>query len=118
MKKSDFYFDKLQKKAKIQPITGGEIDAYRVWKNYKKYGDFVCNDIYKSSAEDFIKALREAGIDSFIYTDSSSGLMEGIHILYKLGCKIIGTEVVNLGELQSDEIIKKRGIRISIKKNN
>lgn len=42
--------------------------------------------LWNDEVEDFVKTLREAGVETFAYTDISTGLLETIHRFLDAGC--------------------------------
>ena len=75
------------------PFTSGACKAYRAWADSVRFeldemelADFL----WDSEVEDFIAALREAGIGSFVVTGKSTSLMENIHALAANGCTMTG----------------------------
>ena len=72
------------------PFSSGANKAYRAW--HYSQGDEVVMDDFCWTAErhDFIDALRQAGIRSFVVTNQSTSLMEDIHGYIAEGCRLEG----------------------------
>lgn len=101
--KTKEYFDKIRetveawelagKKEKF-PYSQGTIKAYNM---YEDCSEDCSPDIYilkdflwENEVEDFVRAIKEAEITQFVYTNQSTALMENIHQLSKYGVSISG----------------------------
>lgn len=98
-------------------MTRGELKAYHAWYWRKDKGfmtdELVMDDFcWDYEVADFIKALREAGIESFIVTNSSSGLMENIHGYVREGARMAGLCEVDKRNLWRTERVQ--GIRFEL----
>lgn len=82
-----------------------------------KSSEFEVNDLpFEGTEEDFLKALRTAGVEEIIVTANSTDLLRSLHALSRLGCTMIGLTTTAraenyLGEAD-DELIE--GIRIRL----
>ena len=73
------------------PLTNGELEAVRAWNPEAE--TFVEDDhLWTKDIHDFIACLREAGIETFLFTDKSTALMESIHEFAKEGVRLEGPE--------------------------
>ena len=93
------YFEKIReaveawelegKKGKF-PCSSGTAKAYNMYED--SYPDvYVLKDfLWENEVEDFVKAVKEAGITQFVYTNQSTALMENIHQLAEYGITIAG----------------------------
>lgn len=75
------------------PFKQGTCKAYRAWassisrrENELEMDDFLWN----KEVADFLKALRSAGIETFVYTNQSTALMENLHAFVEQGCTMTG----------------------------
>lgn len=72
------------------PLSSGANKAYRAWR-YTDGDELIMDDFcWDRERHDFIDALRQAGIQSFVVTNQSTGLMEDIHGYIAEGCKMEG----------------------------
>ena len=82
-------YDEL--KAMTCPLTDGEMTATRFWAH--SADTMVVNDhLWLKDIHDFVTCLREAGVDTFLFTDQSTALMETIHEFAKEGLTLNGPE--------------------------
>ena len=102
------YFEEIIKAE--QKLSHGAM--YAVWA-YQNTRDKGLNDFYVSelpwengTAEDFVKTLREAKIEEFITTDSSTALLRTLHELDKYGCKVAGLTTINIKVWRENEELK------------
>ena len=73
------------------PLTNGEIEAVRAWNPDAE--TLVANDhLWTKDIHDFVACLREAGVETFLFTDQSTALMESIHEFAKEGARLEGPE--------------------------
>lgn len=80
-----------EKKEMTYPVEAGACKAYRAWsQSVENEKDEVEMDdfLWDREVKDFVEAMREAGIESFIYTNSSTALMENMHRLTDEGCRM------------------------------
>ena len=72
------------------PFTAGANKAYRAWK-YSEGNEVEMTDFcWQAEYADFIDTLRKAGIQSFVVSNQSTGLMEDIHGYTAQGCTLEG----------------------------
>lgn len=104
-------------KEKIElPFYSGECKAYKAFKQsiLRNEDELVVNDfIYISEVNSFIYTLRKAGINTFVYTNSATNLMENIHEFVKYGCTILEPCTITRQEVYAEdvELIEIMGIR-------
>ena len=82
-----------EKEKMTYPVPQGACKAYRAWKQtVEKEEDEVAMDdfLWDREVADFIDALRQAGMTSFIYTNQSTAMMENLHAFEAEGCKMEG----------------------------
>lgn len=75
------------------PIPMGVQKAYRAYQDSveKEYVEVVMTEfLWDTEVEDFINALKKSEIESFIYTNSSSAVMDNIHAFVANGCEMGG----------------------------
>ena len=70
--------------------------------------------LWKAEVKDFVTALRNAGIKSFVVTDHSTGLMDMLHQLSENGCTIEGLATIKRAETPYEDAEMVNGIRISM----
>ena len=57
----------------------------------RKSSEFECNDLpWTTNMVDFVKALREAGLETIVVTETSTALLENLHKLAAQGCTVEG----------------------------
>ena len=79
-----------EKEAYKFPFSSGENKAYYAWK-YSESEEVEMNDFcWDKEVHDFINTFRKAGIKTFIYTNTSSAVMENLHWFVKEGCEMLG----------------------------
>jgi predicted peroxiredoxin len=95
------------------PYTAGQVKAYRAWEHSTENNldTIELNDfLWEKEVEDFARTLKEAGISEFIYTCTSTALMDNIHDLEANGWKMTGlTEFAKKNHWGDEEIT--RGLR-------
>ena len=99
-------------KAIEMPYSQGAWKAYRAW---MASGETLQMDdfLWDREVEDFSNALKAAGITEFIYTNTSTALMDNIHDLVTLGWKLTGPEVIEKEDRWGDRE-SLRGLRFSL----
>ena len=102
------------------PISEGACKAFRAFRmsNEHNSSEFEMEDfLWEREVEDFIDALRKAGITTFAYTNQSTAVMENIHAFAKAGCTLTGLCTVKRQERRwgDDEITEYPGIRFEIR---
>ena len=97
----------------IYPITQGACKAYRAFLNTLDHNEdeIEMDDfLWEREVKDFVKALKEAGFKSFIYTNQSTAVMENLHDFVKAGCTMTGLTTIKrterrFGEDREEEIL-------------
>lgn len=97
--KTKEYFEKIRetveawelagKKEKF-PYSQGTIKAYNMYDDCHPDIYILKDFLWESEIEDFVRAIKEAGITQFVYTNQSTSLMMNIHQLSKYGVSISG----------------------------
>ncbi|MBP3805267.1 MAG: hypothetical protein J6I76_15515 [Oribacterium sp.] len=105
-----------EKKEMTYPVPQGACKAYRAWsQSLEREADEVEMDdfLWDREVKDFVEALRGAEITSFIYTNTSTALMDNIHQLTEEGCEMTGLVKVERKNLwrEPEEI---NGIRFTV----
>ena len=80
-----------EKEAHKFPFSSGENKAYRAWASSLQRGqsEMEMDDfLFDTEVADFIGTLKKAGIDSFVYTNTSTAVMENIHAFAKNGYRL------------------------------
>lgn len=106
-------------KSLTYPVPQGACKAYRAFQStIEKEEDEVFMDdfLWDREVADFIEALRKAGIESFIYTNQSTAMMENLHGFEAEGCKMEGLAKITrterrFGENREEQIL---GVRFSL----
>lgn len=88
--KTQAYFEAMGERIEQgEKFTEGQLEAYWTWfysRNREEIvedGHLWCRDVH-----DFIQTMREAGVESFVTTDQSTGLMGNLHGFVDEGCII------------------------------
>ena len=86
----DAWYAEKKRLEEANPLSGGIGKAYRSWywgtTDELELSDFLWN----KEVEDYVDTLRKAGIHSFVYSNSSTAVMENIHQLVAAGCTLEG----------------------------
>lgn len=80
-----------EKEAHKFPFTQGESKAYRAWAESlaRKQTEMEMSDfLFDTEVADFIDTLKKAGIKSFVYTNTSTAVMENIHAFAAEGFRL------------------------------
>lgn len=101
------------------PYTQGACKAFRAWEASVERGEdeLEMDDfLWEGEVEDFVAALREAGIQTIVVTNRSTALMENVHWLTAAGWRMEGpctiTRLENRwGEKEGTEVM---GIRFTL----
>ena len=101
------------------PIEQGTCKAYRAWETSinRKEDELEMDEfLWEAEVQDFVEALRSAGIKSFVYTNQSTAVMENLHQFAAAGCTMLGLCTITRqenrwGEEKAVEVI---GIRFSL----
>lgn len=97
------------------PYDEGTMKAFRAWYHQEDNGfeteTLVFPDfLWDKEVPGFIRALKKAGINEFIYTCTSTALMDNIHDLEEGGFMMTGlAEIKNTSRWTTDEFT--RGLR-------
>ena len=114
-KKIDAFFIEMRKQAENgQQFPSGANKAFWAWANRdRNCEDFLIEvSLWEREIHDFISKLREAGVKSFIFSDTSTALMYNIHGFVAEGCKMMGLATFERKRFYETEIIQ--GIRFNI----
>ena len=98
------------------PYSNGEMKAYWAY-DRTETEEFELNDFcWEREVSDFIGTLRKAGIQSFVYTNQSTAVMENLHQFAAAGCTMEGLCTITRQENRwgDEEPTKVMGIRFSL----
>ena len=106
-------------KAAKFPYEQGAVKAYRAWKgSISRQEDEVEMDdfLWDKEVADFIEALRSAGIETFVYTNQSTAVMENLHAFAAEGCTMQGLCTITRRENRwgDEEPYEVMGVRFSL----
>ena len=96
------------------PLSQGACKAYRAWVSSlsRQEDELEMDDfLWEKEVHDFVEALRGAGIDTFVYTNQSTAVMENLHAFAAEGCAMITRHENRWGNEEPTEIM---GIRFSL----
>lgn len=95
------------------PITSGADRALGAWRHSGE--DFNMSESLWVDEEvvGFVKTLREAGVESFVYTCHSTSAIEQMHKLVEEGCEMVGLDTAVRTYGNGTDIIDK-GIRFKL----
>ncbi len=101
------------------PFESGVSKAYRAWAQSlsRKEDELEMDDfLWDKEVGDFIEALRSAGIDTFVYTNQSTAVMENLHAFAAAGCTMMGLCTITRQESRwgDEEPTEVMGIRFSL----
>ena len=101
------------------PYPQGTCKAYRAWQTSlrRKEDEVEMDDfLWEKEVADFISALREAGIKTFVYTNQSTAVMENLHQFAAEGCRLEGLCTITRHEDRwgEEEPYEVQGIRFSL----
>ena len=101
------------------PFEQGACKAYRAWASSlsRQEDELEMDDfLWEKEVHDFITALRSAGIDTFVYTNQSTAVMENLHAFAAQGCTMIGLCTITRHENRwgDEEPTEIMGIRFSV----
>jgi len=72
------------------PFPAGASKAFRAWE-YSEGDEVEMSDFcWEREVDDFVKTLCKAGLDSFVFTNQSTAVMENIHQFVAAGCTLEG----------------------------
>ena len=106
--------------AAVFPFPQGACKAYRAWAQSlaRKEDEVEMDDfLWEGEVTDFISTLREAGIETFVYTNQSTAVMENLHQFVAAGCTMQGLCTITRLESRwgDEEPYEVMGIRFSLK---
>lgn len=85
----DAWYKEDYKLKEAVPFTMGEYKALRAWDNSE--GAVIMKEFtWDKERHDFIETLRKAGVETFVTTNQSTGLMEDMHGYVAEGCTMLG----------------------------
>ena len=101
------------------PFESGVSKAYRAWAQSlsRKEDELEMDDfLWDWEVQDFVDALKAAGIKTFVYTNQSTAVMENLHQFAAAGCTMQGLCTITRrenrwGDEEPTEVI---GIRFGI----
>ena len=101
------------------PFEQGTCKAYRAWAQSlsRKEDELEMEDfLWEKEVEDFVHALRSAGIKAFVYTNPSTAVMENLHAFAAHGCTMLGLCTITRQETRwgDEEPTAVMGIRFSV----
>ena len=101
------------------PYEQGTVKAYRAWAtSISRQEDEVEMDdfLWEKEVADFIGTLRKAGIQTFVYTNQSTAVMENLHQFAAAGCTMQGLCTILRHERRwgDEEPTEVMGIRFSL----
>ena len=108
-----------QKEADKFPFSAGENKAYRAWATSlrRQHTEMEMDDfLFDTEVHDFIATLRRAGITGFVYTNTSTAVMENIHAFAAKGCTLVGLCTITRHEDRwgTEEPYEVQGIRFTL----
>lgn len=110
--KTEAFFNKLAKKIETGRLSEGEAEAYWAWCSSRNREEIVEDGhLWGRCVHDFIQTMRKAGVESFITTDQSTGLMGNLHGFVAEGCTIDSLCIVKSDYKYDSD---KQGIRIKL----
>ena len=101
------------------PFEQGACKAYRAWASSisRKEDELEMDDfLWDKEVADFIDTLRQAGIETFVYTNQSTAVMENLHAFAAQGCTMMGLCTITRQETRwgDEEPVEIMGIRFSL----
>ena len=101
------------------PFPQGTCKAYRAWASSlsRQEDELEMDDfLWEKEVHDFIETLRSAGIDTFVYTNQSTAVMENLHAFAAEGCMMTGLCTITRRENRwvDEEPTEIMGIRVSV----
>lgn len=95
------------------PITNGEWKALEMvaYSEGKEY--VLSNFLYVNEVEDFCETLKKSGVESFVFTNQSTALMDNIHDFINNGLEFAGIVEVEKKRGRHRDIVK--GLRFTVK---
>ena len=101
------------------PFEQGACKAYRAWANSisRKEAELEMDDfLWEKEVRDFVEALRSAWLETFVYTNQSTAVMENLHAFAAEGCTMMGLCTITRQETRwgDEEPTEVMGIRFRI----
>ncbi len=101
------------------PYSQGACKAYRAWANStsRQEDELELDDfLWEKEVRDFIETLREAGVETFVYTNQSTAVMENLHAFAAQGCTMTGLCTITRQETRwgDEEPYEVQGTRFSL----
>ena len=101
------------------PLSQGACKAYRAWASSlsRQEKELEMDDfLWEKEVHDFIEALRDAGIENFVYTNQSTAVMENLHAFAAEGCAMEGlcTIIRQENRWGDEEATEVMGIRFRV----
>ena len=119
----DWEAARAERQARKQPIIdtyGWDSEELKAWyaedaaaEDEVEMDDFL----WEKEVTDFIETLRKAGIETFVYTNQSTAVMENLHQFAAAGCTMQGLCTITRQESRwgDEEPYEVMGIRFSLK---
>lgn len=95
------------------PYNNAQMKAYWAWQYTEENNleTFTLNEfLWEKEIEDFVKTMKDAGVTEFVYTCTSTALMDNIHDLEAAGYKMTGLAELKFEDRWSDRKVL-RGLR-------
>ena len=101
------------------PFPQGACKAYRAWvaSISRQEDELEMDDFFwEKEIGEFVEALRSAGIQTFVYTNQSTAVMENLHQFAAKGCTMDGLCTITRRETRwgDEEPTEVMGIRFSV----
>lgn len=96
------YFENLRENAEnnANKLSRGTLEAYWTYEFNLNHNssEFECNELpWTTDMSNFVKTMREAGVETIAVTETSTALLENLHKLANQGCTI--EELCNVSRL-------------------
>lgn len=89
-------------------LSVGEMKALNAWIESIEDGqeDVILTEYLDNEKEtkEFISTLRKAGIGKFIYANNTMRVMDGMKMVERTGCEIIGSVIINTVNLRHQNV--------------
>ena len=95
--------------AAVQMYLNGK-KGFRTRSNRRFTAHELKNFLWDKEVKDFVKTMMSIGITRFVYTNTSTAVMDNLHLLEQEGCCIRGLAVMEKGFFYED----KKGIEIEV----